>query len=361
MRLYSSLQHLFMDMPHFLTMCRHKKTRALYWRTKSFLRKSRPPFVFLFGSPFHSNLGDQAQTHCILGWIKQHLPRHEVFISTYMNSSAAVLKLIRQHIRKNDILLCHSGYHMTDLYDEQTPYLRVAELFPDYPLTIFPQTVHYQDEANALATADVLNHHPNCTLLCRDEHSYATAKTLFHQCRLLLYPDIVTSLIGKTQLPEHPRKGVLFCMRDDKEAFYSPQSIRQLREELNVFSSTAQTDTTVNIPAEEVMKLRDKILRDTFDYFSRFQVIVTDRYHGTIFCLIANTPVIVLQSSDHKLASGLQWFPESFRTHVHFAETLEQVPAMVQEILAQKQALPLPDYFSAKYYDHLLEQLNFPV
>ena len=46
-----------------------------------------------------------------------------------MNTSPRLLKKIRKHIRKNDILLCHSGYHMTDLYNEQSHYLRIAQLF----------------------------------------------------------------------------------------------------------------------------------------------------------------------------------------------------------------------------------------
>lgn len=268
--------------------------------------------------------------------------------------------MIRRHIRKNDILLCHSGYHMTDLYNEQSHYLRIAQLFPDHPLTILPQTIHYQDDSHAQATADILNSHPDCTLLCRDEHSYETARALFNKCRLFLYPDIVTSLIGNIKLPEYSRKGVLFCMRNDKEAFHRPEAIEQLRRKLEEFITTEQTDTTVDIPPGEVIADRKKILHSTFDYFSRFQAVVTDRYHGTIFSLIGNTPVIVLNSSDHKLASGVQWFPESFSRHVYFAETLDQVPGYVQHIVDQPPKEPLPPYFSTEYYDHLLEKLHFP-
>ena len=339
---------------------RMERKMAFYERTKGFRRFFRPPYVFLFGAPFHSNLGDQAQMECIINWIKNNLPGYEVFISTYTNTTPRLLRKIRKYIRKKDILLCHSGYHMTDLYDEQSHYLRLAQLFPDYPLTILPQTIHYQDSSCAQATADVLNRHPNCTLFCRDGHSYETAKELFHHCRLFLYPDIVTSLIGKVQLPSHPRKGVLFCMRNDKEAFYQPQAIAGLRRELEPFILTEQTDTTIDTPAEELTVRRREILDSTFRYFSHFQVIITDRYHGTIFSLISNTPVIVLNSTDHKLSSGVKWFPDSFKEYVHFAESLEQVPSLVRNILEHFPKEPLPPYFSENYYDHLLEKLQLP-
>lgn len=215
MAIFPLLQKLYSHLPGFSEKKRKNMNRRLAFHewTKGFRRFFRRPFVFLFGSPFHSNLGDQAQTECIIAWIRKNLPRHEIFIASYMNTSPRLLKKIRKHIRKNDILLCHSGYHMTDLYDEQSHYLRIAQLFPDHPLTILPQTIHYQDNSHAQATADVLNAHPDCTLLCRDEYSYEVARGLFNKCRLFLYPDIVTSLIGNIKLPEYPRKGVLFCMR----------------------------------------------------------------------------------------------------------------------------------------------------
>lgn len=181
---------------------------------------------------------------------------------------------------------------------------------------------------------------------------------LFNQCRLFLYPDIVTSLIGNVTLPEHSRKGVLFCMRNDKEAFYPPEAIERLRQELEENIPTEQTDTTIDTPAEEVISNRQQILYSTFEYFSQFQAVVTDRYHGAIFSLISNTPVIVLNSSDHKLSSGVKWFPESFSEYVYFAETLNEVPQYVQEIINQPPQHPLPAYFSTEYYDHLLEKLH---
>lgn len=149
-------------------------------------------------------------------------------------------------------------------------------------------------------------------------------------------------------------------MRNDKEAFYQPQDIAGLRRDLETFIFTEQTDTTIDTPAEEVIARRRDILYSTFSYFSHFQVIITDRYHGTIFSLISNTPVIVLNSSNHKLSSGVKWFPGSFNEYVHFAESLEQIPSLVRNILEHPPQEPLPPYFSENYYDHLSEKLQLP-
>lgn len=318
---------------------------------------SRPPLIYLFGAPFHSNLGDQAQTECILRLLRDNLPAHGVILSTLRNSTPGLLAAIRANIRPEDLLLCHSGYHLTDLYKEQSIYLKLAELFPDHPLRILPQTIGYKSTRIADETAATLNNHPDCTLFCRDEHSFRTAQRLFHRCRLLLYPDLVTAMIGRTELPPHARKGVLFCMRNDKEARYPAERILSIRREIDRISTTSATDTTTKHSDSYTIAHRTELLHETINRFSHYQAIVTDRYHGIIFSLIANTPVIVLPSSDHKLTSGLQWFPDTFRQHIHLAETPDQIPALIRTLLRQDSLPPLPDYFASRYHDHFMEYL----
>ena len=325
--------------------------------------KRRIPFVFLFGVPYHSNLGDQAQTYCIEAWIRKHMPHYGINISMLTTSTNERLNYIRQHFRKDDIILCHSGYHMTDLYKEQDVYLTLTQMFPDASIRILPQTIHYLSEENAIKTASILNTHPNCTLLCRDEQSYRTAQSLFSGCKLFLYPDIVTSLIGNFPLL-HPseRNGVLFCMRNDKEAFYSKDEVEQIRQIVSAQYTTDMNDTTVELDADYIAENRHQVLTETFELFARYKVVVTDRYHGTIFSLIANTPVIVVNSTDHKLSSGVKWFPPSFSNHVYHASDISMVPQLIEEIVAKGELPQLPPHFVDNYYNEKLgETLNLPI
>lgn len=320
----------------------------------------RKPCVFLFGVPYHSNLGDQAQTYCILEWIRRYMPGYQVCITMLTTATADHMHTIRRVFRKGDILLCHSGYHMTDLYHEKDVYEQVARNFPDAELRILPQTIFFQDQTNADACAAVFNAHGKCTLLCRDAFSYETATRLFHGCRTQLYPDIVTSQIGVFPVPQpESRAGVLFCMRNDKEALYSKEQIAEIRQRIEQSYPTSMSDTTVDMLAERIAANRHQVLADTFADMAKYRVVVTDRYHGTIFSLVANTPVIVVNSTDHKLSSGVKWFPESFSNHVFFAEHLEDVPVMVEQIMQKAHPAPLPPYFEEKYYGRkLLETLN---
>lgn len=309
--------------------------------------------VFLFGSPGHSNMGDQAQTYCIQKWIEKNYDGYRLIILTLSTSTDKVINCIRKYIKPDDLLICHSGYHITDLYDEKKVYCRIAQLFPDFKIFIFPQTVNFvSNREDEKYVSDTFNKHGRITLCCRDEFSYQYAQKIFKNCRLLLYPDVVTSLIG-TMKYDNPRKGVLFCMRNDVEAFYKPQDIQILRDKFEGII-TKITDTTVPISYSIIKREREKILLEIFNEFSKYELVITDRYHGTIFSLIAGTPVIVISSADHKLSSGVKWFPESFSDYVKFAPNLEDVYQLALDLLSNKsRSYLLPMYFEQKYYSVL--------
>lgn len=324
-------------------------TAFLYLYYMLVVRKKK--MIFLFGSPAHSNMGDQAQSFCIQKWTKENYPEYGLLFFRLPETYNSLLKVLRRTIRKDDKIICHSGYHMTDLYHEQDVYCKLAQLFPERPIWIFPQTVFYKDEMNLKKTADIMNHHGKVTLMARDEISYATAQKYFGGCRLLLYPDIVTSLIG-TKSFSNKREGVLFCVRNDIEAFYKKEDIQELK---NRFKGVhiEETDTTLKMPYREIIKNRERVLNQVLDYYSRFNVIITDRYHGTIFSLIAGTPVVVLKTSDHKLSSGVKWFPEEFKDYVTFANSLDEAYEKAVSMMKKDLTHQLPPYFKENYYDKL--------
>lgn len=323
----------------------------------SLMKRSRKPRVFLFGVPYHANLGDWAQTVCITRWIHRYLPEYRIVYTSLDQDWRERLAQIRRYIREKDILLMHSGYHLTDLYAEKSVYEEVARCFPDRIIRIMPQTVYFQDPAEAQACADVFNAHGNCIMLCRDQVSYKTGLTLFRKCRLHLYPDIVTSLIGVYRPSTHKRSGILFCIRNDKEAFYPREDIEKLAGDMSRKFAVSMSDTTKSIKLRVLKKNPEAVLRRELEQFAKYEVVVTDRYHGTIFSLVAGTPVIVLSSSDHKLSSGVKWFPESFKDYVFYADSLECVPALICEITATSKRPPLPPYFAERYFSDSLKDV----
>lgn len=332
------------------------KKYLIFQNTKKLLKEDNP-IIFFFGSPYHSNMGDQAQTYCALEWFKNNYPTYKVCVFTLMDISDMLYKTIRKNIRKEDKIFIHSGYHLTDMYKEQDMYCNVIQMFPDYKITIFPQTINYFNKENESKTSKIFNSHSDINLFCRDEVSYKTAEKIFYNCNKYLYPDIVTSLIGTKQFNSN-RDGILFCMRNDREALYKSDEIQEFRRKFNGITNTELTDTTIKISYNEIIQNREEILNEIFNYYSKYKLIITDRYHGTIFSLIAGTPVIVLSSTDHKLSSGVKWFPESFSNYIRYAENVEQAYKFAIEMLNTEYSYSLPPYFKENYYDKLKEKIG---
>ena len=97
----------------------------------------------------------------------------------------------------------------------------------------------------------------------------------------------------------------------------------------------------------------------TWEKYSKYKLVITDRYHGTIFSLIAGTPVIVLSSADHKLSSGVKWFPiEIFGDYVSYASSLDDAFEKANKMLATPHTHQLPPYFQENYYSKLIDNIK---
>lgn len=318
---------------------------------------SRKNTVYLFGCPIHPNMGDQAQTYCIQNWLEENYPDHKVIQFDWSTSYLMVLKLLRKKIRPDDRIFFHSGYFLVDHHSELPVYCKVVSLFSNHRIVVLPQTINFFDANVEAQVASIFNAHPDLILMCRDEVSYKKAQTAFSKCKLMLYPDVVTSLIG-TKRFDHVRDGVLFCMRNDIEAFYKLEQITALRARFEGICSTTWADTSINVARRSLEINRESILYEMFEQFSQYKVIVTDRYHGTIFSLIAGTPVIVLSSADHKLSSGVKWFSDSFKDYVTFASNLDEAFEKAKVVCEKEMDHILPTYFKDQYYSILKSRLK---
>ena len=109
---------------------------------------------------------------------------------------------------------------------------------------------------------------------------------------------------------------------------------------------------------KEIVKNREYYIQKECDYYSHFKVIITDRYHGTIFSLISGTPVVVLKTSDHKLSSGVKWFPEEFKDYVTFANSLDEAYEKAVSMMKKDLTHQLSPYFKENYYDKLKDVLE---
>lgn len=311
--------------------------------------------IVLLGAPAHSNLGDQAQTYCIQELLKEQYPDREVFVfegNPLRKAYYFLLYMIRSVVREDDFILVHSGYHCTDLFLKEE-YLneKIVELFPEKKLLFMPQTIYFKTEDAKLQSMDVYNAHHDLTIMCRDAISYECAKQYYGKCNLLLYPDVVTSLIGRRMYKEK-RGGILLCLRKlgSEESLFDEERRNSLADALRRIDDVCVSDTDANISYREIRKDRRKVIEEELAFFARFRAVVTDRYHGMIFSLIANTPVIVVSSSDHKLSSGVRWFPKEQYEEIYYEDDEKEICEIVKNIINKEREFINPTNLYDKYY-----------
>ncbi len=328
--------------------------------------------VILIGYPTHTNLGDQAQLYCTIKWIKSTYPNSKLITipcHSYVEGNASYLTIVlwslafsiifgilRISTSKKDVFIGHSGYYLVDHHGGWYKFAYVAKHFPRNKFIILPQTLNMYNPYFTKIISETFNSDKNLILLCRDEVSYKKAKDLFPKIRLLLYPDIVTSLIGSITY-NYERNGILFCMRNDVEAYYSKEEIAYFMKQFDC--KTELTDTTIKVSEKDMALHREELILKKIDEFAHYQLIITDRYHGIIFSQIAATPLIAINSSDHKLSSGVKWFPkEIFSDYVFFANNLDEAYSLAQKILSKKLTKSTTTYFKDNYWSKLNDLIN---
>lgn len=316
--------------------------------------------VLYVGIPLHANIGDQAQYFCIQKWLKENFDEYEVIEypdclvnSNFFNINSKIKKIIKNE----DIIVFQSGYRTTDVANIGGEYAhrKIVEMFPKNKVLVFPQTINFKNKIEFEKSKNAYAKNKNVLFLARDKHSFSMAKETYVN-DIKLYPDIVTSLIGKYYF-ENERKGFLCCTRHDEEKFYDNSDIEKMIEELKKVDCVDRNDTTIDITHDDLKKNLRDVIENMIEKFSKYKVVITDRYHGTIFSLISNTPTIVIGSTDHKLSSGVDWFRgiEEFDKYIFFANSLNEAKDLAIKIYNEDYdyTKKLPTYYDDKYYKKL--------
>ena len=316
------------------------------------------PKIFYFGIPEHNNLGDIAQTYCTKRWIKDNFPEHFLIETiTRVTFDKKFNKFMNDIMGKNDLIIFQSGYCTRYKNPDHLMHLHIAEKFPNTKLVVLPQTVKLDNKRDLSKTKSVFLKCKKLLFITRDAKSCEYAKAFIDEDNLECYPDIVTSLIGRVPLQER-RHGAMLCVRNDDEKFYSDAELNSLQKKLEkIYGTAIRTDTNSEKSADEVFYDLETEIVDKIKEFARYECVITDRYHGTIFSLIANTPVIVIKTNDHKVTSALEWFENRFDNYaVQLAVSLEDAIKKANEVHDIKPSIENNDSLYEDYYKRALYQ-----
>ena len=285
--------------------------------------------VFYLGKPIHNNLGDLAQYYCILRWIRQNYDCYDLLeFETCTLYDKDVQKALKHIIQEEDVIIIQSGRTFCDRHEDHNMHNFVLKEFVGKKILFMPQTVYFYDKKKLKHTARLFNMNPFSFLLLRDSVSYEKVENLFDKNRLLLFPDIVTTLIGRVNNGKTMKTAdecILICKRADNEQVVSYQEAQLLASRLEGNGLACElTDTNFTDSYDFVINNLEQVLLSKIEEFSRARCIITDRFHGMVFSLIANTPVIVLPTIDSKVIYGAKMLKEFYPNSITIVSTLEE-------------------------------------
>ncbi len=312
--------------------------------------------IYYLGIPAHNNLGDLAQGVCIRAWIKKNYSECtvvEIETNALVNTKFSVLNKLKVMYKKNDLIIFQSGYTTTDLGGyADIMHKAVIGVLPEAHYLMMPQTIFFQSEERKKQTAQVYSTAKNMLFLARDRVSYDAACNMFKGIRIELYPDIVTTLIGKYSF-DYERSGIMLCARNDGEKYYSEEQLQTLIDNCKSLGRVDRSDTTKDIARKKIVQNAERYINAEIDTFAHYKLTITDRYHGTILSLAAGTPVIIIKTTDHKVVTGADWFKGVYSNYVYVAEDLDDAYVLAKKILAKDLSHRLDTYFENEYYDKL--------
>lgn len=292
--------------------------------------KRKRIYVFLAG--FYQNLGDMAITLAQRNFMQELYPDAKVIWISNEDTYQAI-RVIKKHISSDDLITVIGGGNMSDSYIHlETSRRHVVKSFPKNKIVLFPQTMFFgeteEGKRELLVSKQVYERHSNLIMFARERDSFERMKACFPKVDIRLAPDIVLSL-DKRELHTQ-RDGVLCCLRTDKEKNMTAEEREQILSSLKTkFKKVLVTDTT-DVTKEEC---REEQIEATLEKFwNKIKVsrlVVTDRLHCMIFCVITGTPCIAVDNANHKL-SGVynEWLREC--PGIHMTE-LQDIDSFIKE------------------------------
>ena len=261
--------------------------------------------VALLGFPNYANVGDSAIWLGTIAYLRSlgiARPRYVCDDATYRPARLA------KRIGAGTILL-QGGGNLGDLWERHQLFReRVIDACRDSPVIQLPQSIHFQDRTALARARTVFDRHPNLTLLVRDRQSLAIARNEF-RARSVLCPDLAFWL---GQLPRsHASQDAVWLARSDEEAATAAQppadcpitKVDWLTERAPQLALARWLGRRALLPSWTYEWLARQRLQRGLRLLNAGRVVITDRLHGHILCLLLGIPHVLLDNSYGKLRS----------------------------------------------------------
>ncbi len=268
------------------------------------VNKSDKKIIVMLGADY-GNLGDVAITESQLQFLKKISP-FSTIIEMPISRTYRDMKSLMKKINNDDIITLVGGGNTGSLYPEIEAQRRfIIAKFPSNKIIAFPQSVFFGHDTGAKIifkkSKYIYSNHPDFTMLARDKPSYEViTKDLNVDSRLL--PDIVLS---NDTLEQKERKDIaVISLRSDIEASLSHEAHNKIASFIKKSGLKIKyMDTDIKVTKLSNVS-RASELKFILDTYLSAKIVITDRLHGMIFCVITGTPCIAFDNNNGKVLAA---------------------------------------------------------
>lgn len=330
----------------------------------------------LIDYPEHLNLGD----HLI--WLGSVLYLTDV-MKTKINYAASITdfsgSVMEKQVGKAPIFF-HGGGSLGDIWPNIQEFReQIIAKYRDRPIIILPQSIYFASDNNFKKAAKVFNAHPNLTLFTRDNYSYELALQYFDNCQVIKAPDMALQMLGMLGLSfsANHKFSILYHCRGDRELNQAHssipieypnlviedwisykwvlgtqkpwpiQSIAQIVREgwqrglatpkegmsRQMWQHSHPYTAKFNTLYKPSMHRRSwSFMHSGIYQFKQHNLIITNRLHGHILCVLLGIPHVFLPNSYHKN----EGFYETWTSKIPFCRFVKdnaQIKQAGQELL----------------------------
>jgi exopolysaccharide biosynthesis predicted pyruvyltransferase EpsI len=266
--------------------------------------------------PNYANVGDSAIYLGQLAALRALGLEPPCFVCDLRTYNRAELS---RHIGATGGILLTGGGGFGDVWPEGHALREeIVASFPRNPIIQLPQTIHFERAESLRRARAILNAHGNLTLLVRDRRSLEIARSEF-QAPSVLCPDAAFAL-GPLRRPAPATRPILRLLRTDKESA-TLVSLRSdgpstdwidepltLRRALSVVLHRAVRQRPLRRLVRPALSrlyvpLAHERLHRGLTLLASGRVVITDRLHGHILCLLMGVPHVVLDNTYGKLST----------------------------------------------------------
>ncbi|KAK7477598.1 hypothetical protein BaRGS_00031146 [Batillaria attramentaria] len=210
-------------------------------------------------------------------------------------------ELVASHATDDVVILMHGGGNLIGYGQENDCREKAFQAFPKHKTIILSQSFFmYGSEASVAHRVKMYCCNPELTILLRDRLSLHIAKRLFtNGTKLLLAPDMAYA-IGPVSRFSPPVYDVVWLHRGDSE---TPVYKSLPTFPRNTLVRVSDWRGWTSPKGATTLETAHNMMMNGLLFLQRGRVVVTDRLHGHILCILLDIPHVLLDNADNKLSS----------------------------------------------------------